>query len=331
MKRAGRRPLPARAAARGRARRRHPHRRGASAAVRGDDPRAGPAHPHDARRRRGQEGGVAVRRRDPRRGRRRARADRSDGGRAEAASAPALGRRRRRDDGRRRRRRRRRRPVAAVRRVMPLPSARERRLALRLRASELVGLLEATAGADPEADGRPRRPRRGAGGPRPRSAATTADEARAQGLDPLTFRDGRARHAAPARTCSRSRRCPATLQLLVARRVRARARSSTRSSTSTGCRRASEPVAAFAFGTTAHARVRGVHEGAPRASRPRRAAADPRGPGARVPGALDADRRSATRPPRRATSGASRRCSTTSGRARSAASARRSTRSWTSS
>ncbi len=46
--------------------------------------------------------------------------------------------------------------VAAVHRVMPLPTARERRLALRLRASELVGLMEATSAADPETTVRPR-------------------------------------------------------------------------------------------------------------------------------------------------------------------------------
>ncbi len=78
------------------------------------------------------------------------------------------------------------RQVAAVRRVMPLPSARERRLALRLRASELVGLMEATSATDPEAltarDDLAVELTTLA-----RSAATTADEARAQGLDPLTF------------------------------------------------------------------------------------------------------------------------------------------------
>ena len=79
------------------------------------------------------------------------------------------------------------RQVAAVRRVMPLPTARERRLALRLRASELVGLMEATSLDDPEAeDARDQLETelsRVA-----RSAATTADAARAQGLDPLTLR-----------------------------------------------------------------------------------------------------------------------------------------------
>src|SRR4051794_25488171 len=73
------------------------------------------------------------------------------------------------------------RQVAAVRRVMPLPSARERRLALRLRASELVGLMEATPGEDPEGEAA----RDGLTSELAtigRSAATTADEARAQGL-----------------------------------------------------------------------------------------------------------------------------------------------------
>src|SRR4029079_11745972 len=66
-------------------------------------------------------------------------------------------------------------------------TTRERRLALRLRASELVGLMESTTAADPESD-----PARAvfiaqlaeAG----RAAAMRADEARDQGLDPLTFR-----------------------------------------------------------------------------------------------------------------------------------------------
>ena len=77
--------------------------------------------------------------------------------------------------------------LAAARRVMPLPTARERRLAVRLRAAELVGLLEATAATDPEAAAA-----REAFEARlvdvGRSAAMTADQARAAGLDPLTFR-----------------------------------------------------------------------------------------------------------------------------------------------
>ncbi len=78
------------------------------------------------------------------------------------------------------------RQVAAVRRVMPLPSARERRLALRLRASELVGLMEATSATDPEAPAA-RDDLATELTTLARSAATTADDARAQGLDPLTF------------------------------------------------------------------------------------------------------------------------------------------------
>ncbi len=77
--------------------------------------------------------------------------------------------------------------LAAARRVMPLPTARERRLAMRLRASELVGLAEATAATDPEAEAA-----RDAYAARladlARGAAMSADEARAAGLDPLTFR-----------------------------------------------------------------------------------------------------------------------------------------------
>ncbi len=77
--------------------------------------------------------------------------------------------------------------LAAARRVMPLPTARERRLVLRLRAAELVGLMEASAASDPEAaEARAGYEARlveiG------RAAAMSADEARAAGLDPLTFR-----------------------------------------------------------------------------------------------------------------------------------------------
>jgi ATP-dependent DNA helicase UvrD/PcrA len=77
--------------------------------------------------------------------------------------------------------------VADARRVMPLPTARERRLALRLRASELVGLMESTDVHEPESP-----EARDAFAAQladvGRAAAMRADEARAQGLDPLTFR-----------------------------------------------------------------------------------------------------------------------------------------------
>ncbi len=78
--------------------------------------------------------------------------------------------------------------IAEARRVMPLPTARERRLMLRLRAAELVGLLEGTSGEDPEAAAA-----RDAFTSRladvGRSATMRADEAREAGLDPLTFHD----------------------------------------------------------------------------------------------------------------------------------------------
>ncbi len=140
-------------------------------------------------------------------------------------------------------------PLAAARRVMPLPSARERRLALRLRASEIVGLMEATSATDPE-------------GPAARddlaqdleavarSAATTADEARAQGLDPLTFRTLALESGAganllqvapvPGRFSYSSMRtydeCPLRYAFQYVYRMPGPDR----------------PVAAFAFGTTAH-------------------------------------------------------------------------------
>jgi superfamily I DNA/RNA helicase/RecB family exonuclease len=141
------------------------------------------------------------------------------------------------------------RQVAALRRVMPLPSARERRLALRLRASELVGLMEATATTDPETPAA-RDDLAAELATIARSAATTADEARAQGLDPLTFRtlaldDGAGANllqVAPLpRTHSYSslstyERCPLQYAFNYVYRMPPR----------------EEPVAAFTFGSTAH-------------------------------------------------------------------------------
>ncbi len=74
-----------------------------------------------------------------------------------------------------------------VRRVMPLPTRRERRLDLRLRAAELIGLLEDTDAADPEAVAARDRFAEDLAAIG-RSAAVSADEARALGLDPITFR-----------------------------------------------------------------------------------------------------------------------------------------------
>ena len=141
------------------------------------------------------------------------------------------------------------RQVAVARRVMPLPTVRERRLALRLRASELVGLMEATSGADPEASAA-RDDLAAQLEIVARSAATTADAARAQGLDPLTFRTialdtgagANLLQVAPLpRTHSYSslstyERCPLQYAFNYVYRIPAR----------------DEPVAAFAFGSTAH-------------------------------------------------------------------------------
>jgi DNA helicase-2/ATP-dependent DNA helicase PcrA len=78
------------------------------------------------------------------------------------------------------------RTLAAVRQVMPLPTKHERRLTLRLRATELLGMLEGTDGANPEAVAARERftdQLANVG----RSAALSAEESRALGLDPFTF------------------------------------------------------------------------------------------------------------------------------------------------
>ncbi len=141
------------------------------------------------------------------------------------------------------------RQVAAVRRVMPLPSARERRLALRLRASELVGLMEATSATDPEAPAA-RDDLASELTTLARSAATTADQARAQGLDPLTFHAIALDSGAGANL------------LQVAPLPRTHSYSSLSVYDTCSLQYAfkyvyrmpprDEPVAAFAFGTTAH-------------------------------------------------------------------------------
>ena len=108
----------------------------------------------DASRARRREGPVARSSTSSRRRRRRARGDRpssrvgnadgdSDARRATSADVP--GARARRDAAQ----------------VMPLPTARERRLALRLRATELLETAGGHRPADPEAAGRPRAVRRG--------------------------------------------------------------------------------------------------------------------------------------------------------------------------
>jgi DNA helicase-2/ATP-dependent DNA helicase PcrA len=141
------------------------------------------------------------------------------------------------------------RQIAAVRRVMPLPTVRERRLALRLRASELVGLMEATNLDEPETEAA-REDLATELVTLARSAATTADAARAQGLDPLTFRSIALDSGAganllqvaplPSRQSYSSLntydRCPLQYAFQYVYRMPPR----------------DEPVAAFAFGSTAH-------------------------------------------------------------------------------
>ena len=141
------------------------------------------------------------------------------------------------------------RQVAAVRRVMPLPTARERRLALRLRASELVGLIEATSPDDPGVDAA-RDELADELAMVVRSAATTADAARAQGLDPFTFRTLALDSAAGANllqvaplprahsytSLNSYDRCPLQYAFGYVYRMP----------------RPEEPVAAFTFGSTAH-------------------------------------------------------------------------------
>ena len=99
---------------------------------------------------------------------------------------------------------------------MPVPTARERRHALRSRATELLELLEGIDPADPEAVAGPGAAHGGVRGPGAGRAVETADEARAHGLDPLTLRvvaldseaganllDGRPAAGAPSATRGR--------------------------------------------------------------------------------------------------------------------------------
>jgi DNA helicase-2/ATP-dependent DNA helicase PcrA len=78
--------------------------------------------------------------------------------------------------------------LALARRIMPLPTKRERRLELRLRAAELVGMIESTDGADPE-DAAARAVFAQELAEVGERAAMGADASRAAGLDPITFRE----------------------------------------------------------------------------------------------------------------------------------------------
>jgi superfamily I DNA/RNA helicase/RecB family exonuclease len=140
-------------------------------------------------------------------------------------------------------------PLAALRRSMPVPSAREARLTLRLQAVELLRLLEGTDEADPEATGA-------------RAAVVTelagvaaavaedADSVRASGLDPLSLRAVALDSGAGANLLqilplpssfsysqfSQYERCPAQYAFNHVYRIPS-----------------SRTVAAFSFGTSAHA------------------------------------------------------------------------------
>ncbi len=175
--------------------------------------------------------------------------------------------------------------AALVRRVMPLPTRRERRLELRLRAAELVGLMEGTKADAPEAaaarerarrrPGRRRARRRDGGrrgaGPRPRPADVPDDRAR----------HGRRREPA------RRRAAAVALQLLVAQRVRevpAAVRVQLRLLDPVG-----EEGRRVRVRDDGPRGVRGLHPRAPRARGARGGAADARGPGAPVRRRVDAD------------------------------------------
>ena len=199
---------------------------------------------------------------------------------------------------------------------MPLPTARERRLALRLRASELVGLMEATTRLIPSA----RRPATALRGRARDGRAVRRDHRRRgarPGPRPADLPDGRARLGAGANLLQVAP-LPATHSYSSFRRT-TRARSSTRSATSTGCRRARSPSP----------RSRSGRPPTPRSRRSRRSVASAPPEASRRPPARTSRPRSgrdwtADRLRRQgdrggATSGASRPCSTTSGPARSAA------------
>ncbi len=119
--------FPAELLARADAWRRHPHGRGTPPAVRRHHSGAGAPDADHARWAWGGEGGLALHRRDPRGGRRRA--GTSTGATGQPQRPPTTSAT---PDS----------SLTLLRQVMPLPSKRERRLALRLRATELVGLLE---------------------------------------------------------------------------------------------------------------------------------------------------------------------------------------------
>ena len=206
-----------------------------------------------------------------------------------------------------------------VARVVPVPTARERRLALRTRANEMLELLEGIEPADPEADDA-RRSIATEFGALATRAVESADEARAHRLDPLTLRvlaldDGAGVNLLEVATLPSAfsysqidtyERCPLQYAFRHVYRIP--------SSRSSG---------ALTFGSSAHA----AFEAFTKERRERLARGEappdtrPISIGSSRPSGSPANSR--RRPPRRTTVAGSGRCSTTSGRARSPRSARR--------
>ena len=140
-------------------------------------------------------------------------------------------------------------PLAGLRRVMPVPTAREGRLSLRLQAVELLGMLEGTVATDPEAPAA-RSKITGELAAVGEAVAEGVDSARARGLDPLSMRavalDSQAGgnlldvlplpHAFSYSQFSTYEDCPLRYAFQTVYRIPS-----------------SRAVAAFSFGTSAHA------------------------------------------------------------------------------
>ncbi len=328
--------VPARAAARGDPARRRPHGGGAAAALRRDDARAGAADAADARRADRDEEAVALRQRGhlPERRGGLPMVDRTAGAvvvRRRGARRAAA--RRRRRPGRGVRATGRGRPGTSPmvpRRWVPRPRWSAGSCRCRPRASvgsscgcgraSWSGCSRRPTTAWPDGASRARAVRGGPGGDRPRGldGGGRGPRRRAGSADLPIRRRGHRRRGEPAPGGAAA----VDVQLLVARHVgplRAHVRVQARLPDP----RAAGPGAAAELRLDGARGVRDVHARAPRAGRARRGAADAGGAGADLPGRLGSRRSSATASPRRATSGASRPCSTTSGTARSRPSARR--------
>jgi DNA helicase-2/ATP-dependent DNA helicase PcrA len=140
-------------------------------------------------------------------------------------------------------------PLAVLRRTMPVPSAREARLTLRLQAVELISLIEGTSEGDPEGDDARVAVAEQLGGVL-EAVGSEVDSARARGLDPLSLRAVALDTGAGANLLdvlplpssfsysqfSQYERCPAQYAFNHVYRIPS-----------------SRTVAAFSFGTSAHA------------------------------------------------------------------------------